>query len=78
MHLACHAMQVLEGYLYLGNLQQLGAEIATAFTNALDETCLLQVGLLRSLHRLQSLLSSKFTRGAAVARAAPDRKPGPP
>lgn len=43
-------MQVLEGYLYLGNLQQLGAEIATAFTNALDETCLLQVGL--SCYRL--------------------------
>ena len=50
-------MQVLEGILYLGNLQQLGAEIATAFTNALDETCLLQVGLLRrsSLHFLEFL-----------------------
>ena len=36
-------LQVLEGYLYLGNLKQLGAELATAFTNALDETCLLQV-----------------------------------
>ena len=33
--------QVLEGHAYLGSLQQLGAELATAFTNALDEACLL-------------------------------------
>ena len=41
LHLSCYQLQVLEGYTYLGSLQQLGADIANAFTNALDEACLL-------------------------------------
>lgn len=33
-------MQVLEGYIFLGNVSQLGGEVTVAFTNALDAAVL--------------------------------------
>lgn len=67
-HIHCTVLQVLQGFMYLGSVEELGREVASAFTSTVNTTvvqvtwqnCCVRHQVLPRFHRVTSAGSAMF------------------